>query len=69
MLYIEENGRCLRTRFGEHRRVVTSNDVNQLVARNFNAGGHSILGMKIQVFCSISGNNKSRKSHEIPLIF
>ena len=30
MLYIGETGRCLRTRFGEHRRSVTSNDANLL---------------------------------------
>ena len=31
MLYIGETGRCLRTRFGEHRCAVTSNDANQPV--------------------------------------
>ena len=31
MLYIGETGRCLRTRFGEHRRSVISNDANQPV--------------------------------------
>ena len=36
MLYIGKTGRCLRSRFGEHRRSVTSNDANQSVARHFN---------------------------------
>ena len=51
MLYIEETGRCLRTRFGEHRRSVTSNDANQPVARHFNNSSH----------CPISGSNDSAK--------
>ena len=38
MLYIGETGRCLRTRFGEHRRSVTSNEANEPVARHFNNG-------------------------------
>ena len=36
MLYIGETGRCLRTKFGERHRAVTSNDANQPVARHFN---------------------------------
>ena len=45
MLYIGETGRCLRTRFGEHRRSVTSNDANQPVARHFNNGSHCVSDM------------------------
>ena len=43
----------LRTRFGEHRRVVTSNEANQPVARHFNNanGSHCISDMKIRAFC------------------
>jgi hypothetical protein len=40
MLYIGETGRPLRTRFGEHRRAVISNDANQPVARHCNTGKH-----------------------------
>ena len=47
MLYIAigETGRCLRARFGKHRRAVTSNDTNQPVARHF--GSHCVSDMKI----------------------
>ena len=69
MLYIGETGRCLKTRFGEHRRAVTSNDANQPVARNFNKGSHYVSDMKIRALCPISGSNNSRKKHEIRLIF
>ena len=58
-------GRCLRTRFGEHRRSVTSNDANQLVARHFNNGSHCVSDMKIRALCPISGSNDSRKRHEM----
>ncbi len=60
MLYIEETGRQLRTRFGEHRRAVSSNDANQPVARHFNSGSHCISDMKVRAFCPISGSNDSR---------
>ena len=69
MLYIGETGRCLRTRFGEHRRSVTSNDANQPVARHFNNGSHCVSDMKIRALCPISGSNDSRKRHEMRLIF
>ena len=68
MLYIGETGRCLRTRFGEHRRSVTSNDANQPVARHFNNGSHCVSDMKIRALCPISGSNDSRKRHEMRLI-
>ena len=68
MLYIGETGRCLRTRFGEHRRAVTSNDANQPVARHFNNGSHCVSDMEIRVLCPISGSNDSRKRHEMRLI-
>ena len=70
MLYIGEtgSGRCLRTRFGEHRQAVTSNDANQPVARHFYNGSHCLSDMKIQALCSISGSNDSRKRHEMRLI-
>jgi hypothetical protein len=42
MLYIGETGRCLRTRFGDHRRAVIGNDADQPVARHFNNGNHSV---------------------------
>ena len=61
-------GRCLRTRFGEHRRSVTSNDANQPVARHFNNGSHCVSDMKIRALCPISGSNDSRKRHEMRLI-
>ena len=61
MLYIGETGRCLRTRFGEHRRSVISNDANQPVARHFNNGSHCVSDMKIRALCPISGSNDSRK--------
>ena len=67
-VYIGETGRCLRTRFGEHHRAVTSNDANQPVARHFNNGGHCVSDMKIRALCSISGSNDSRKRHEMHLI-
>ena len=54
MLYIKETGRCLRTRFGEHRRAVTSNDANQPVARHFDNGSHCVSDMKIRDLCPIS---------------
>ena len=60
--------RCLRTRFGEHRRSVTSNDANQPVARHFNNGSHCVSDMKIRALCPISGSNDSRKRHEMRLI-
>lgn len=41
-----ENGKCLRARFGELRRAVTSNDIKQPFAKHFNSGGPSILDMK-----------------------
>ena len=69
MIYIGETGRCLRTRFGEHRRAVTSNDANQPVARHFNNGNHCVSDMKIRALCPISGSNDSRKRHEMRLIF
>ena len=68
MLYIGETGRCLRTRFGEHRRVVIGNDANQPVARHFNNGNHSVSDMVIRALCPISGSNDSRKRHEMRLI-
>ena len=68
MLYIGKTGRCLRTRFGEHRRSVTSNDANQPVARHFNNGSHCVSDMKIRALCPISGSNDSRKRHEMRLI-
>ena len=68
MLYIGETGRQLRARFGEHRRAVSANDANQPVARHFNSGSHSISDMKIRALCPISGNNDSRKRHEMRLI-
>ena len=67
MLYIGETGRCLRTRFGDHRRAVTSNDANQLVARHFNNGSHCVSDMKFRALCPISGSNDSRKRHEMRL--
>jgi hypothetical protein len=69
MLYIGETGRCLRTRFGEHRRAVIGNDANQHVARHFNNGNHSVSDMVIRAVCPISGSNDSRKRHEMRLIF
>jgi hypothetical protein len=51
MLYIGETGRCLRTRFGEHRRAVIGNDANQPVARHFNNGNHSVSDMIIRALC------------------
>ena len=47
------------TRFGEHRRSVTSNDVNQPVARHSNNGSHCFSDMKIRALCPISGSNDS----------
>ena len=61
MLYIGETRRCLRTRFGEHRRAVTSNDANQPVARHFNNGSHYVADMKIRALCPIPGSNDSAK--------
>ena len=58
---------CLRTRFGEHRRAVTSNDANQPVARHFNNGSHCVSDMKIRALCPISGSNDSKR-HEMRLI-
>jgi hypothetical protein len=69
MLYIGETGlRCLRTRFGEHRRAVIGNDANQPVSRHFNNGNHSVSDMVIRALCPISGSNDSRKRHEMRLI-
>ena len=70
MLYIGETGRCLRTRFGEHRHAVIGNDANQPVARRFNNGNHnhSVSDMVIQALCPISGSNDRRKRHEMRLI-
>ena len=68
MLHIGETGRCLRTRFGEHRRAVTSNDASQPFARHFNRGSHCVSEMKIRALCPISGSNDSRKRHEMRLI-
>ena len=68
MLYIGETGRCLRTRFGEHRRSVISNDANQPVARHSNNGSHCVSDMKIRALCPIAGSNDSRKRHEMRLI-
>ena len=68
MLYIGETGRCLRTRFGEHRRAVTSNDANQPVARHFNNGSYCASDMKIRALCPISGSNDNRKRHEMRFI-
>ena len=68
MLYIEETGRCLKTRFGEHRRAVTSNDANQSVARHFNNGSLCVSDIKIRALCPIFGSNDSRKRHEMHLI-
>ena len=65
MLYFGETGRCLRTRFGEHRRAVIGNDANQPVARNFNNGNHSVSDMVIRALYPISGSNR----HEMRLIF
>ena len=53
MLYIGETGRCLRTRFGEHRRSVTSNNANQPVARHFNNGSHCVSDMKIRALVAM----------------
>ena len=61
MLYIEETGRHLRTRFGEHRHAVIGNDANQPVARHFNTGNHSVSDMEIGGLCPISGSNDGRK--------
>ena len=58
----------MRTRFGEHRRAVTSNAANQPVARHFNNGRHCVSDMKIRALCPISGSNDSRKRHEMRLI-
>ena len=66
MLYIGETGRCLRTRFGEHRRAVTSSNANKPVARHFNS--HCVSDIKIRALCPISGSNYSRKRHEMRLI-
>jgi hypothetical protein len=68
LLYIGETGRCLRTRFGEHRRAVIGNDANQPVARHFNNDNHSVSDMVIRALCPISGSNDSRKRHEMRLI-
>ncbi len=68
MLYIGETGRCLRTRFGEHRRAVKGSDAGQPVARHFNLGNHSVSEMKMRALCPISGSNNSRKTHEMRLI-
>ena len=68
MLYIGETGRSLRTRCGEHRRAVTSNDANQPVARHFNNDTHCVSDIKIRALCPISGSNDSRKKHEMRLI-
>ena len=68
MLYIGETGRCLRTRFGEHRCAVIGNDANQPVARHFNDGNHSVSDILIRALCPISGSNDSRKRHEMRLI-
>ena len=58
MLYIGETGRCLRTRFGEHCRAVTSNDANQPVARHFNNGNHCVSDMKIRALCPTDSRMK-----------
>ena len=62
MLYIGETGKQLRTKFGEHRRAVTANDVNQPVARHFNPGSHNISDMKIRALCPILDDRPSLKS-------
>jgi hypothetical protein len=68
MPYIGETGRCLRTRFGEHRRAVIGNAANQPVARHFNNGNHSVSNMVIRALRPISGSNDSRKRHEMRFI-
>ena len=57
----------LRTRFGEHRCAVTSNDANQPVARHFNNGSHCVSDMKIRALCPISDSNDSPKRREMRL--
>ena len=49
IFHSRKHGRCLRTRFGKHRRAATSNDANQPVARHFNKGSHCVSDMKIRV--------------------
>ena len=51
----------LRTRFGERRRAVTSNDASQSVARHFVNGSHFVSNMKILALYPTSGSNDSRK--------
>ena len=68
MLYIGETRRCLRTIFGEYPRTIIGNDANQLVARHFNNGNHSVSDMVIRALCPSSGSNDSRKRHEMRLI-
>ena len=68
MLYIGETGRCVRTRFGQHRLSVTSNDANQPVARHFNNGSHCVSDKKIRALCPNSGGNIGCKRHEMRLI-
>ena len=55
------------SRFGEHRRSVTSNDANQPVAKHFNNGSHCVSDMKIRALCPFSGSSDSHKRHEMRL--
>ena len=64
MLYIGETGRCLRTRFGEHRRSVISNEANEPVARQSLCFRYENLSP-----LSHSDINDGRKRHEMRLIF
>ena len=64
MLYIRETGRCLRTRFGEHRRSVTSSDANQPVARHFNNGSHCVSDIKIRALARLGPLVRNRRLQE-----
>ena len=68
MLYVEETGRPLRTRFGEHRRAVCANDASLPFGRHFNGGSHVVSDIKIRTLCPISGSNDSCIRHEMRLI-
>ena len=59
MLYIRKTGRTLKTRFGQHRRVVISNDANQPAVRHFNNGSICVSDIKIRALSRISGTNKA----------
>jgi len=68
-MYIDETGRRLRERFGEHLRSIRNRSPGLPVAEHFNSANHTIDDIRVCGVKQCSGSSTSRKRRDMQLIF